>query len=90
MEAAAGFEPANDGFANRCLRPLGYAASLGKLAIMPTGKIIKIPYLGKCCKCLEWQIGGAGPVADVPFALNQFQEWELSNERGKGFLHSGE
>ena len=27
LEAAAGFEPANDGFANRCLRPLGYAAS---------------------------------------------------------------
>ena len=27
VEAAAGFEPANDGFANRCLRPLGYAAS---------------------------------------------------------------
>ncbi len=27
MEAATGFEPVNDGFANRCLGPLGYAAS---------------------------------------------------------------
>ncbi len=26
-QAAAGFEPANNGFANRRLRPLGYAAS---------------------------------------------------------------
>ena len=25
MEVAAGFEPANNGFANRPLRPLGYA-----------------------------------------------------------------
>ncbi len=27
QQAAAGFEPANNGFANRRLRPLGYAAS---------------------------------------------------------------
>jgi hypothetical protein len=27
-KAAAGFEPANNGFANRRLRPLGYAAKL--------------------------------------------------------------
>ena len=26
-QAAAGFEPANNGFANRRLRPLGYAAN---------------------------------------------------------------
>ena len=26
MEAAVGFEPTNNGFANRRLRPLGYAA----------------------------------------------------------------
>ncbi len=26
MEAAGGFEPPNNGFANRRLRPLGYAA----------------------------------------------------------------
>ena len=25
-EAGVGFEPTNDGFANRCLRPLGYPA----------------------------------------------------------------
>ena len=31
-QAAAGFEPANNGFANRRLRPLGYAARL-KLAV---------------------------------------------------------
>ncbi len=34
MEAATGFEPVNDGFANRCLGPLGYAAS-GPLAGRP-------------------------------------------------------
>ena len=28
MEAATGFEPVNDGFANRCLGPLGYAAPI--------------------------------------------------------------
>ncbi len=28
QQAAAGFEPANNGFANRRLRPLGYAASV--------------------------------------------------------------
>jgi hypothetical protein len=28
-QAAAGFEPANNGFANRRLRPLGYAARFG-------------------------------------------------------------
>lgn len=28
QQAAAGFEPANNGFANRRLRPLGYAANL--------------------------------------------------------------
>ena len=28
-KAAAGFEPANNGFANRRLRPLGYAAEKG-------------------------------------------------------------
>ena len=30
-EAGVGFEPTNDGFANRCLRPLGYPA-LGLVA----------------------------------------------------------
>ena len=29
LEAATGFEPVSDGFANRCLGPLGYAASAG-------------------------------------------------------------
>ena len=32
MEAAAGFEPANRGFANLSLRPLGYAANAGVLS----------------------------------------------------------
>ena len=27
-EAGVGFEPTNDGFANRCLRPLGYPAEV--------------------------------------------------------------
>ena len=27
-EAGVGFEPTNDGFANRCLRPLGYPANV--------------------------------------------------------------
>ena len=27
-EAGVGFEPTNDGFANRCLRPLGYPADV--------------------------------------------------------------
>lgn len=27
MEAAIGFEPMNRGFANRCLKPLDYAAA---------------------------------------------------------------
>ena len=31
QQAAAGFEPANNGFANRRLRPLGYAANLDQL-----------------------------------------------------------
>lgn len=31
MEAATGFEPVNDGFANRCLGPLGYAASASEI-----------------------------------------------------------
>lgn len=29
VEAATGFEPVYDGFANRCLGPLGYAAITG-------------------------------------------------------------
>lgn len=29
-EAGVGFEPTNDGFANRCLRPLGYPAKVGR------------------------------------------------------------
>ncbi len=37
LEAAAGFEPANDGFANRCLRPLGYAAHFAANPTYPTG-----------------------------------------------------
>ncbi len=28
LEAGVGFEPTNDGFANRCLRPLGYPANV--------------------------------------------------------------
>ena len=32
LEAAIGFEPMNRGFANRCLRPLDYAAWLGASA----------------------------------------------------------
>ena len=31
IEASAGFEPANSGFANRSLRPLGYDAKLLKI-----------------------------------------------------------
>lgn len=27
MEVEVGFEPTNDGFANRCLRPLGYSTT---------------------------------------------------------------
>lgn len=36
LEAAGGFEPPYDGFANRCLRPLGYAA-------VGSGEVGKIP-----------------------------------------------
>lgn len=31
MEARVGFEPTNVGFANRCLRPLGYRALVSLL-----------------------------------------------------------
>lgn len=34
-EAGVGFEPTNDGFANRCLRPLGYPAE----EALPLGKV---------------------------------------------------
>lgn len=29
LEVEVGFEPTNDGFANRCLRPLGYSTMIG-------------------------------------------------------------
>jgi hypothetical protein len=35
QQAAVGFEPTDNGFANRPLRPLGYAASLKTSLILP-------------------------------------------------------
>ncbi len=35
QQAAAGFEPANNGFANRRLRPLGHAANLKTALSLP-------------------------------------------------------
>ena len=40
-EASAGFEPANNGFANRPLKPLGYDAIKGNLSSKLTKMIIR-------------------------------------------------
>ena len=41
LEAAVGFEPTNNGFANRPLRPLGYAAELQIYGILPGNRLFR-------------------------------------------------
>ena len=61
LEAATGFEPVNNGFANHRLRPLGYAASRdGVQIIAQTGESFK------SCKDLG---RGGGAVSNVQFSL---------------------
>lgn len=74
VEARTGFEPVNDGFANRSLRPLGYRASQAPHdALLYTGESINlIQRASRCARALNtrqrttaekttltWSVGGA-------------------------------
>ena len=63
MEAATGFEPVDDGFANRCLSPLGYAARCNMVVLNHRITVVdKTPSVKKMgtCRLLVLALSTAG------------------------------